>query len=70
VQVGETAFSMGARHYQIWMLQRVQDAFDAAPVADQPRIRDALAAVCLADLLTLRLPRRIERRHYTEVWGA
>ncbi len=70
VQAGETAFSMSARHYQIWMLQRVQDAFDAAPVADQPRIRDALAAVGLADLLTLRLPRRIERRHYTEVWGA
>lgn len=55
--------------YTLYMVQRVTDAFDALSPPDQARVRAAFAAVGLADLLTLKAARRVERRNHLEVWG-
>ena len=56
--------------YKLWMMQRLTDAFAAAPAADQARIRAYFETAGLAPLLTLSLPRRIDRVDHREVWGA
>jgi hypothetical protein len=55
--------------YKLWMMQRLTDAFAAAPAADQARITAYFETAGLAPLLTLTLPRRIERVNHREVWG-
>jgi hypothetical protein len=55
--------------YKLWMVQRLTDAFAAAPPADQARITAYFNSVGLAPLLTLTLPRRIDRVNHREVWG-
>jgi len=58
------------RHYPLWMLQRVTDAYDAlAPEARGP-VDTLLAETGLAALIEQRPARRIERRDYVEVWGS
>lgn len=56
--------------YKLWMVQRLTDAFAAVPRAEQPRIIAYFESAGLAPLLTLTLPRRIERVDHREVWGA
>ncbi|WP_374471667.1 glutathione S-transferase C-terminal domain-containing protein [Phenylobacterium sp.] len=74
--IGQTSFTwrglrmqVNVLPYRLYLLQKVQDAFDAA----QPHARDAitvlLAETGLSELLTLRTTRRIERRGHLEVWG-
>jgi glutathione S-transferase len=61
--------SLTARHYSLWMLQRVQDAFDSLSVTDQSEVKTLLEEVSLDGLINLRTLRRIERRDFKEVWG-
>lgn len=56
--------------YRLYLLQRVQDAFEVLEAAARHRVRTALAEVGLDALLDLKAHRRVERRHHLEVWGA
>jgi glutathione S-transferase len=55
--------------YRFYLLQRVQDAAGAADAPARARIDTLLAETGLADLLTLRIRRRVLRLDYKEVWG-
>jgi hypothetical protein len=56
--------------YRVWLLQKVQDAFDGLAAEDRTRVRTLLAEVGLARILDLRPVRRVERVDNREVWGA
>ncbi|WP_162305882.1 glutathione S-transferase family protein [Oleisolibacter albus] len=56
--------------YTLWMLQRVTDAYSALTVSDRTAVHALFEAAGLADLLTLKAARRVERRGHIEVWGA
>lgn len=68
-EVRGVAARQGVRHYQIWMLQRIQDAYDALSATDRVPVDALLDRVGLWPLLTARCTRRIERRDYVEIWG-
>ena len=55
--------------YRIYLLQKIQDVFDAAAPADQAVLAALLGETGLSDLVTLRASRRIERRDHLEVWA-
>lgn len=55
--------------YRTYLLQRVQDAFDALPTPDQASVVTLLQGAGLEALLTLRSNRRVERSNNREVWG-
>ena len=74
--IGQAAFNwrgvpitVGVMPYRIYLLQKIQDVADAASPADRAAMVALLAETGLADLLTLRADRRIERRDQLEVWG-
>jgi glutathione S-transferase len=56
--------------YRVWLLQKVQDAFDGLAAEDRTRVRTLLAEVGLARILDLRPVRRVDRVDNREVWGA
>lgn len=55
--------------YRVFLLQRVQDAYDALPSAEQQAVDTLFEQTGLARLLTLRSMRRVERHNNREVWG-
>jgi len=55
--------------YRIFMLQRIQDAFEALGEADRMVVRSDLAKVGLEEVLDLKARRRVERAENREVWG-
>ncbi|MCM0001332.1 MAG: glutathione S-transferase [Erythrobacter sp.] len=55
--------------YRLYLLQMIHDLFDRADADGQAAITALLEETGLADLLTLRTARRIERRDHLEVWG-
>lgn len=65
-----TKVSAAVVPYRLYLLQRLQDAFDAQSLEDQQAVRDLLHGLGLADILTLRATRRVERRNHVEVWGS
>ena len=56
--------------YRIFMLQRIQDAYDKLADSDRAAVDALLAATGLADILTSRSVRRVERHDNREIWGA
>lgn len=64
------SISVGVFPYRIWLLQRVQDAYEAADVHERRAVRTLLSEVGLEPLLDLRTLRRVERRNNREVWDA
>jgi len=64
-----TDHRLAARHYSIWMLQRVQDAYCELSDTDQSDVETMLEAVGLTALISSKCARRIERINHTEVWG-
>ena len=62
--------STGVLPYRFWLLQRIQDAAEMLTGEDGARLEALLADTGLADLLTLRTRRRVERVNHLEVWGA
>ncbi|WP_374764434.1 glutathione S-transferase N-terminal domain-containing protein [Yunchengibacter salinarum] len=65
-----TPVTVAARHFSLWMLQRVQDAYDGLDAAGRASVDALLAETRLQEIVTLRPARRIERKDYVEVWGA
>lgn len=61
---------MGARATSLWMLGRVHKAFDCLNEAEQADVNSLLADVGLAELLSARPTRTMERAGCREVWGA
>ena len=55
--------------YTLTRLQRVTDTFIALGEVEQRRVADYFSSHGLAELLTLRAQRRVERKDYLEVWG-
>ena len=55
--------------YRIFMLQRIQDAYDGLDEAGRAAVDAMLAEAGLADIVTARCERRVERRDNREVWG-
>ena len=55
--------------YRIFMLQRIQDAYDGLDDAGRASVDELLARTGLAEILTTRCARRVERRNHCEVWG-
>ena len=54
--------------YRIFMLQRIQDAYDKLGAADQKQVDGLLAETGLEAMLTARCNRRVERQNHREVW--
>ena len=67
--IRDTEFSLVARHYSIWMLQRVQDAFATLSSTDAEEVRSCLSETGLEEILDLKTNRRIERDTFKEIWG-
>jgi hypothetical protein len=55
--------------YRIFMLQRIQDAYDALGADDQKAIDALLAETGLSDIMTARCTRRVERDNHREFWA-
>ena len=62
-----TMISCWVMPYRIWLLQRIQDCYDALP--DKTAVDALLAETGLSALVTARANRRVERRDNREVWG-
>ncbi len=60
---------MRARSTALWMLGRVQGAFDDLAAEDQQAVTALLGEANLGDLLETRLSRGIERKNCKEVWS-
>ena len=54
--------------YRIFMLQRIQDAYDALDANGKGDIDALLAETGLSAILTTRAIRRVERKNHREVW--
>jgi glutathione S-transferase len=55
--------------YRLYLLQRLQDAFDCQPQSDQTANRTVFESTGLGSLFSLRTGRRMERQDNQEVWG-
>lgn len=55
--------------YRFYLLQRVQDSYEAATAEDREALNEIFEDTGLSDLLALKTMRRIERQGYLEVWG-
>ena len=54
--------------YRIFMLQRIQDAYDGLDAKGQEAVDMLLAETGLSAILTARATRRVERKNHREVW--
>lgn len=54
--------------YRIFMLQRMQDAYDRCDDAEKAAVDALLADTGLSDIMTARCTRRVERQENKEVW--
>lgn len=66
--VRDTALTSVAQPYRFYLLQRVQEAFDELNADDQAAVEAMLEACGLAELMTLRLKRKISQQDNLEVW--
>ena len=57
-----------AQPYRFFQLQRVHDAYDALAETERAQVHELLDQAGLADLLTIRLSRRIAQQENLEVW--
>ncbi len=69
IPLGGAEVSVGARHYSLWMLQRIHDAYDSLDTADRDTVDATITAAGLTAFIDHRLTRRIKRKHYTDVWA-
>lgn len=69
IPLGDDEVSVGARHYSLWMLQRIHDAYDKLSDPDRLEVDRLVKAMGLSAFIERRLTRRIDRRDYTEVWA-
>jgi hypothetical protein len=64
------SISTGVLPYRFWLLQRVQHAANALASDDRARLDALLDDTGLAEMLTLRTLRPVDRVNHLEVWGA
>ena len=64
-----TDMRVGARHYSLWMFQRVHDAYDALPAKDKTDVDALLKSTGLDVFTSHRTSRRIKRENYKEFWA-
>lgn len=69
IPVGDLEVSVGARHFTLWMLQRVRDAYDSLSEADKADVDSLLIELGLEAYVHHRPKRRINRANYVEVWA-
>lgn len=69
IPVGDMEVPVGARHFTLWMLQRVHDAYDALNDSDKAGVDTLLGELGLEAYVHLRPTRRIKRVNYAEVWA-
>lgn len=62
--------SVAVMPYRVYLLQKIQDVFDAASPVDRAAMEALLAQTGLSGLVSRRTSRRVERRNSLEVWGA
>jgi hypothetical protein len=60
----------GVFPYRIFLLQRIQDAFDQLDGPHQAEVSQLLDATGLSEILTLRATRRVICEDNLEKWGA
>ena len=63
-----TTIPVKAQPFRFYLLARVQDAVESLPRPDQHAVTELLEACGMAELLTLRLDRRIGRNNNLEIW--
>jgi hypothetical protein len=68
-QIRGQDFDLMARHYSIWMLQRLTDDIDTLTDTDNKDIQNLFNQTGLNDLISLKIGRRIKRENYKEVWA-
>jgi len=61
--------SVGVFPYRLYLLQRIQDAFDALPETERKAVLALFERTGLTEILHARPRRRVERRAQLEVWG-
>ncbi|MEH6527985.1 MAG: glutathione S-transferase N-terminal domain-containing protein [Sneathiella sp.] len=61
--------TVGVLPYRIYLLQKIQDAFDGLNASEKIKAENLLAETHLAPLLTTRCSRRVERKDNREIWG-
>ena len=54
--------------YRIFMLQRIQDAYDELDTHAREAVDALLAETGLSALITMRCARRVERENHREIW--
>ena len=64
-----TDLTTGVFPYRLYVLQRLQAAYEALPEEGRRRVDALFAEVGLTPLLTLRARRRVDRIDNREVWG-
>ncbi|MBO6505953.1 MAG: glutathione S-transferase [Kordiimonadaceae bacterium] len=69
IPVGDMEVPVGARHFTLWMLQRVHDAYDALGDNDKAEVDTLLEELGLEAYVHHRPSRRIKRVNYAEVWA-
>jgi len=69
IPLGDIEISVGARHYSLWMLQRIHDAYDSLDTADRETVDVVITAAGLNAFIDHRIARKIERKDYAEVWA-
>jgi glutathione S-transferase len=61
-------FDVGVMPYRFYLLQRIQDAFDALGEEDRKSVGALLEETGLSEIMTLRSTRRVGRKNNIEVW--
>ncbi len=67
-EVQGVTISALAQPYRFYLLQRVQDSFEAMNASDQREVKSLLEQCHMADVLDLKISRRIGRENNREVW--
>ena len=69
IPVGDIEVPVGARHFTLWMLQRVHNAYDQLNDSEKNEVDALLEATGLQAYVHHRPTRRIKRVNYAEVWA-
>lgn len=69
IPLGDHEVPVGARHYSLWMLQRIHDAYDALSDDDRAKVDALIEELGLEVFIEQRPVRRMKRVNHTEVWA-
>ncbi len=69
IPLGGNDTPIAVRPFTVFKIQRLQDSFDQLNDGEKAQFKDILEQAGLGDLVGIRLPRRIKRENYKEVWA-